>query len=377
IIGPDDPIGAGGTDAVHRAGAKCFAPTKLCAQLESSKAFTRNLLKKHNIDASPDFLVSTNAQDPQRRFFYDQLQGQIVVKADGLLGGKGVLIAGEHFSSFDAVESFALASIEKFGRVVFEEKLIGQEFSLISIVDGTTVLDTPAIQDHKRAYENDEGPNTGGMGCVSDEHHRLPFLSEYDIAHAHQITDQTMKAIKSETGQAFVGVMYGGFIKTANGVKLIEYNARFGDPEALNILPIMKTDFLEVCQKAVDGRLSDIHHLEFEPVATVVRYLCPKGYPTNAVRNVPITTHFSLPQHKAQEENQQVFYASVAEENGQMILKGSRAIGVLGIGKDLQEAYLNNQALIDKFEGPLFYRKDIGTIELIQSRVDHMNSILN
>jgi len=377
IVGPDDPIGNGATDTVNAAGYKAFAPSKKCAQLEASKSFTRALLKKHHIDASPEFLTSTNlSQLEERKSFFDQHDGQIVVKADGLLGGKGVIVAGDHFTSFEDAEDFAQKSIKKFGKVVLEEKLIGEEFSLISLVDGITVLDTPAIQDHKRAYEGDTGPNTGGMGCISDKNQSLPFLNSSDIQDAHNITEAVMLAVEKETGDKFVGVMYGGFIVTKKGVKLIEYNARFGDPEALNILPILKTDFVEICEKAINHELASIGTFEFEPVATVVKYLCPNGYPTNSVKNVPVSEKRSL-EAGPQTGNQQYFFASIAREDEALLLKGSRAIGILGTGKDIQEALENCDELIHQFEGPMFYRKDIGTQELIQKRIEHMDRVLN
>lgn len=374
IIGPDDPISIGSVDILKSINIPAFAPTKKCAQLESSKAFTRNLCAKHNIEGAPDFYVSTEINDPKRKHFFEKFEGQIVVKADGLLGGKGVIVATEHFTKFEEADDFAQKSIKKFKRVVLEEKLVGEEFSLISLVDGETVLDTPAIQDHKRAFEGDTGPNTGGMGCISDENQSLPFLKPSDLEAAHNITKQVMKAVKSETQETFVGVMYGGFMKTKNGIKLIEYNTRFGDPEALNILPILKNDFVEVCEKALNQDLKSIQKLEFEPVATVVKYLCPNGYPDNPTKNVSISDNRNM---EIKNPNQQVFFASVAEENNQFVLKGSRAIGILGTGKNLEEALINCEAAINNFTGPLFYRKDIGTKPLIQKRIDHLNHILN
>ncbi len=372
VIGPDDPIGAGAADALLELGIKSFAPNKKCAQLESSKSFTRNLLKKHHIDASPGFEVFTEILDTTgRKAFYDKYEGQIVVKADGLLGGKGVIVAGDHFDDFDVAENFAKQSIEKFGRVVLEEKIVGEEFSLISLVDGKTVLDTPAIQDHKRAFDGDTGPNTGGMGCISDENNSLPFLTQKDLDEAHEITVQTMKAINAELGCPFVGVMYGGFMVTNQGVKLIEYNARFGDPEALNIFPVLKTDFVAVCEKAISGELDKIGKLEFAPQATVVKYLCPEGYPTDSVKNVPVTVSPDLEENT----NQKVYYASVGEENGEILLKGSRAIGCVGIGGSLAEANQHCEDLIGNFDGPVFYRKDIGTDELVQKRVKNMEKV--
>lgn len=367
VVGPDDPIGAGAADALLEVGVPAFAPLEVCAQIESSKAFTRNLCQKYDIAGAPDFLVLYQIDAYAAQTFYNAYEGQIVVKADGLLGGKGVLVAGEHFNTFAEALAFAEASIKKFGRVVLEEKLSGEEFSLISIVDGKTVLDCPAIQDHKRAFEGDEGPNTGGMGCVSDENGSLPFLTTKDLADAHAITEKVMEAVKQETGETFVGVMYGGFMVTKNGIKLIEYNARFGDPEALNILPLLETDFVDVCEKAIAGELDQIGTLKFKPLATVVKYLCPEGYPTDSIKNVPIKF---LGNSLAG-----VYFASVSEDHDQYLLKGSRAVGVLGTGKNLAEAKANCDMKLTQFSGPLFYRHDIGSPELMQKRIDHLRSI--
>ena len=382
IVGPDDPIGIGAADALLEIGIPSFAPYKVCAQLESSKAFTRNLCHKHKIAGAHDFLVLNQNDTYAAQTFFDAHNGQIVVKADGLLGGKGVIVAGEHFDGFDEAMEFAAQSIEKFGRVVLEEKLIGEEFSLISLVDGTTVLDCPAIQDHKRAFEGDEGPNTGGMGCVSDENGSLPFLTSQDLAGAHAITESVMHAVKKETGETFVGVMYGGFMVTKNGVKLIEYNARFGDPEALNILPILETDFVDVCEKAIAGELNQIGKLQFKPLATVVKYLCPEGYPTDSVKNVPIkiNSNDSPPaggSGRGAENNlpEHCYFASVSLEDDQLMLKGSRAVGVLGTGKTMAEAKANCDAKLTQFEGPLFYRHDIGSPELMEKRLEHIKII--
>jgi phosphoribosylamine---glycine ligase len=371
IIGPENPIEAGGADFLKDLGIPCFAPSAQCAQLESSKSFTRNLLKKYDIDCSPDFLVSTDVNDANRQSFFEKFEGQIVVKADGLLAGKGVIVAGDHFTTLNEAENFAKQSIEKFGRVVLEEKLIGQEFSLISLVDGETVLDTPAIQDHKRVNVGDTGPQTGGMGTISDERNSLPFLTAEDLTIAHDITERVMKAMEQELGEKFIGVMYGGFIVTKRGIKLIEYNARFGDPEALNILPILKTDFLDVCEKATQGRLSEIGKLEFQPVATVLKYLCANGYPTAPEKGAPITAPGKWNTNEAK-----TFFAgiTVSSENT-LLLSGGRAIGILGIGANLAEANENCEAMISQFEGPLFYRKDIGTAELVQKRIDDVENI--
>ena len=370
IIGPENPIADGMSDFCKKLEIPCFAPSQKNVQLETSKSFTRNLLKKYKIDASPDFFVSKDINDSKsRENFYHKFNGQIVVKADGLLGGKGVLVAGDHFNDFKTAEDFAKKSIEKFGKVILEEKLIGPEFSVISIVDGKTVLDTQAIQDNKLAGIDDTGPQTGGMGTISDENLSLPFINKNDLAKSREITVQTMKAIKKETGEKYIGVMYGGFIKTKNGVKLIEYNARFGDPEALNILSMMKNDFVEVCEKAVTGNLHQIPKLEFYKKATVLKYLCAKGYPSNPQKGAEI----DLPK-KWDEDKVKIFFAGIKEENKKNIICGGRAIAVLGIGKNLAEANANCEEKIREFSlNNLFYRSDIGTKKLIEKRINMLN----
>jgi len=369
FLGPDDPIAIGSADVLGTMKIPSFGPTKKNAQLESSKSFTRNLLQKYNIDASPDFLVSTEVNDGNRADFFQKRSGNIVVKADGLLGGKGVIVAGDHFTDFEEAENFAEKSIEKFNRVVLEEKLEGEEFSLISITDGNVALHTPAIQDHKRALEDDKGPNTGGMGTISDEKNRLPFLNTEDIKSAEKITNQTLQALQKETGERYIGCMYGGFIKTKNGIRLIEYNARFGDPEVYNVLPIMKNDLVEVCEKAIAGNLAEVGELKFKSVATVVRYLCPKGYPENPIRDEQI---FYTENEASKGE---FFYASVGIDEGRMLLKGSRAVAISGVGKNIAEAKARGDELIKSFSGPLFYRSDIGTPELMQKRIDHLKAL--
>jgi len=355
IVGPDDPIGAGAGSALRELNIPTFAPIKSHSRLEGSKAWTRELLKKYKIDASPDFYVSTEINDEERRGFFDKLEGQIVVKADGLLGGKGVIVAGEHFDT------------------LAEEKLIGEEFSLMSIVDGITVCDTPIIQDHKRAFDGDKGPQTGGMGCISDEHGSLPFVKDEEIKDAHDITVRVMEAIEKETGEKYVGVMYGGFIITKRGVKLIEYNARFGDPEALNLFPILETDFVEIIEKATQGKLSELGDFKFKPAATVVKYLCPEGYPTDPVVNEKVELADTI--ENIEKIGGKIYFASVAEKNGDILLCGSRAVGVVGVGENLKKAHENAEEMITKISGPLFYRKDIGTAELVQKRVENMNKI--
>jgi len=238
------------------------------------------------------------------------------------------------------------------------------------LTDGITLAATPAAQDHKRAFEGDKGPNTGGMGTYSDEHGSLPFLTAEDLDAARDITEQMLRALKDKTGEDFKGVMYGGFIATADGVKLIEYNARFGDPEAMNVLPILKTDFVDVCQAILAGTLADLP-LEFAQQATVVKYAVPEGYPTEPRSDEEIQI-FGLP------DGCRLYYAAVhMDDAGQITTGTSRALAFVGIADSLAAAERIAEAGTQAVEGPLAHRRDIGTDALIAQRMMHMQQLRN
>lgn len=366
FVAPDDPIGAGLVDALEQLGIHSVAPLRQLAQIEASKGFTRDLLAKHNIDASPAYQVFTEADDAAIRQFIDEQEGNYVVKYDALKGGKGVKVSGEHLQTPEEGVAYAIECIEECGRVVLEEKLIGVEFSLISFVSGTQVVDTPAIQDHKRAFAGDTGPNTGGMGTYSDSNHSLPFLTDADIARAKELNRLTAKALLDECGRPFKGLLYGGFIATKKGVQLIEYNARFGDPEALNILPLLKSDFVDICQAIIDGSLTD-DLVQFEHKATVCKYITPDCYPESKDRRGEAVSFPSIP------ENARLYFGDIAEQaDGSLQLGGSRTAGIVGIGNTIAEAEAIAQRLCEQVEGPVRYRKDIGTAELIAKRSELM-----
>ncbi|MBP9717781.1 phosphoribosylamine--glycine ligase [Candidatus Gracilibacteria bacterium] len=367
VIGPDDPIADGMADALKEIGIPSVAPLKTLARLESSKSFTRDVVKKYNIPGNPQFRVFTSEEG--MKAFIAELGGNYVVKADGLMGGKGVQVSGEHLATAEDGISFAQKCIEKFGRVVIEEKFVGQEFSLMSFVDGKTVVDMPAVQDHKRAYEGDTGPNTGGMGTYSCENHILPFLKPEDVAAAHDITVQVMHALTKETGEVYKGIMYGGFMAVKDGVRLIEYNARFGDPEVMNVLPILKNDFVEVCQAIIEGRLSELT-LEFEKKATVCKYVVPEGYPENPKAGEKISIDMSQVGDGAR-----MYYASVDEKEGEIYLSTSRGIAFVGIAETLEKAEQLAQKSCTAVKGPVFFRSDVGTHALVQKRIDMMNEL--
>lgn len=368
FIAPDDPIGAGLTDAMEEIGIPSVSPKKSLAQIESSKSFTRDLLSKHGIDASPAYKVFTEADETAIRSFIDELEGNYAVKYDALKGGKGVKVSDEHLASIEDGVQYALECIDECGRVVIEEKLVGVEFSLISFVSGTQVVDTPAVQDHKRAYEGDTGPNTGGMGTYSDASHSLPFLEERDLARAKELNRQTAQALLDECSEPYKGILYGGFIAVKDGVKLIEYNARFGDPEALNILPLLRSDFVDICQGIIVGDLTE-DMVTFENKATVCKYITPDCYPESKDRKGEEVT---LPEPGP---DARIYYGDISEQSGQLTLGGSRTAGIVGIGETISEAEQSAQKLCEAVSGPVRFRADIGTEELIAKRTALMEEL--
>ena len=365
VLGPEAPIAAGVADMLLKNEIHSCSPMKTVARLESSKSFTRDLLSKYQIPGNPKFKVFFNEQGLVP--FFEELGDDFVVKADGLKGGKGVKVSGDHLNGREEGLAYARECLAEGGRVVVEEKLIGQEFSLMSFCDGVNTVEMPAVQDHKRAYDGDKGPNTGGMGSYSCADHLLPFLRHTDVAEARDITRAVARALLEETGTKFVGIMYGGFIATKNGVRLIEYNARFGDPEAMNVLPLLKTDFVDICEAMINGTL-DQAPVEFEKRATVCKYVVPDGYPDSPCKGEKIEVS-NVP------EGVRVYFASVDQKEDGLYLSGSRAVAFVGIADTLEEAEMLAESAVASVKGPVFYRKDIGTKELVQKRIDHMNSL--
>ncbi len=364
VFGPEAPLAAGVADALAQAGVASFGPPKQLAQLEASKSFCRELMARHGIPGLPEFRVFKNEDGLGD---YVASLGECVVKADGLMGGKGVKVWGEHINNLSEAISYAKQILASGSKVVVEEKLEGEEFSLQSIVDGRTVRDCPPCQDHKRAFEGDAGPQTGGMGSYSCEDHSLPFLQESDLRDAHEITEAVLRALHANTGLDFKGVLYGGFMATAGGVRLLEYNVRFGDPEAMNVLPVMENDFAQVCEAVVHQRLHEIE-LRFAPLATVCKYLVPQGYPTAPLKGEEILVN----EPAVSSAGARIYFGSVDERGGKIFTTSSRSIAVLGVGNNLPEAEGKAQSAVSAIAGRLFYRRDIGTRGLVQKRIDHM-----
>jgi len=363
VIGPEAPLQTGVVDFLSELKVPSVGPVKELAKLETSKSFSRRLQQQYNIKGMPRWQAFESMHEIDS--YMEELK-DFVIKPDGLTGGKGVKVKGEHFKSISQGVEYCREVLDKHPSVIVEERLEGEEFSLQCLTDGRHVIATPPVQDHKRAFEDDTGPNTGGMGSYSCEDHLLPFLKQEHIDEALEITKGMAKAIHKETGIYYKGVMYGGFILTRDGVKLIEYNARFGDPEAMNVLPLMETSFVDVCRAIVEGSLNTFK-TKFSKKATVCKYVVPKGYPEKPVKDVKI----DIGKNKAR-----AYYASIDKREDGLYMLGSRAVAFVGISDTIDEAERIAQQGVESVKGPVFYRKDIGTKALLKKRVEHVRSLI-
>ena len=365
VVGPEAPLEKGIADALWDSGIATIGPKQDLAQLETSKGFTRQLLTDYGIDGNP-FYQKFNTMDGVEDVL-KQWQDKHVIKADGLMGGKGVKVCGDHLFTLEDSLNYCQQLIDGGGEFVLEEKIVGQEFSLISFCDGKTLIHMPAVQDHKRAFDGDTGPNTGGMGTYSDANHSLPFISDDDIKTARAINEQVAHAVGAKYNDSYKGILYGGFMATATGVKLIEYNARFGDPEAMNLLSLLQTDLVDIFQAIVDGSL-DTLQVNFANKATVCKYVVPNGYPDSPRKGDAIDIDVLSPEVP-------VFLGAVDMQNDTLVATGSRTLAIVGIADTIVDAEKIAQAQVTKIKGEFFHRKDIGTADLINVRIDHMNQL--
>ena len=286
IIGPEAPLEKGVADVLWQAAIPTIGPRQELARIETSKEFARDLMKKHHVQGLPKY-QAFHQMAGVREYLEELGENGYVIKANGLMGGKGVKVAGDHLQSFAEALAFCEEVLANNQTFVIEEKLIGQEFSLMGFCDGENMIAMPVVQDHKRAHVHDQGPNTGGMGSYTDANHSLPFLFPDDVKIAWGINVSVIRALSAEVDEKYIGILYGSFIATAKGIYVIEFNARFGDPEALNVLSILTSDFATLCKAMVTGSLSpDL--VTFDNKATVCKYAVPQGYPDDSIKNVAI-----------------------------------------------------------------------------------------
>lgn len=351
VVAPDDPLVLGMVDRFEEEGLRAFGPRANAAIIEGSKVFSKNLMKKYHIPTAKYEVFD----DCEKALEYVRtVSYPTVVKAEGLALGKGVIIANSREEAENAVHEIMMdkAFGEAGNRVVIEEFLTGQEVSVLAFTDGKTLLPMVSAQDHKRAYDGDRGPNTGGMGTFSPSRTYTPDIHEECMKN---IFLPTMAAMNAE-GRTFKGVLYFGLIMTADGVKVIEYNARFGDPETQVVLPRLKTDLLSIFEAIIDERLSDIQ-VEWEDNAAVCVVLASGGYPKKYEKGYEIS---GIENAEAMGDIT-VFHAGTVCRDGKFLTNGGRVLGVTAIGKDLDDAIKRAYAGVDKISfRDMHYRRDIG-----------------
>ena len=351
VVGMDDPLVGGIVDKFEEAGLRVFGPRENAAILEGSKAFSKDLMKKYNIPTA----AYENFDTPEEAMKYlETSKYPIVLKADGLALGKGVLICNTKEEAMDGVKELMLD--KKFGNagntIVIEEFMTGREVSVLSFVDGNTIKTMTSAQDHKRAGDGDTGLNTGGMGTFSPSPFYTEEVDDFCKKYVYQATVDAMKA----EGRPFKGVIFFGLMLTADGPKVLEYNARFGDPEAQVVLPRMKNDIIDVVEACIDGTLDQID-LQFEDNAAVCVVLASDGYPVKYDKGLPISGLEEFDRH----EGYYCFHAGTKFNGDQIVTNGGRVLGVTAKGKDLKEARANAYAATEwvKFDNK-YMRHDIG-----------------
>ena len=368
FVGPEAPLGAGLADALAKEGIKVASPTKDAARIETSKTFMRDLVAKYKIPGNVVYKSFDSAADAKA--YLKTIGMNYVVKPVGLTGGKGVKVMGEHMKCTEDAEKYIdeifSGNIGGAG-VIIEEKLEGEEFTQMVFCDGKKISPMPLVQDHKRAYEGDMGPNTGGMGSYSMADHLLPFITAEERQKSLDIIQAVIDALAKE-GCPYKGVLYGQFMLTVDGPKIIEFNARFGDPEAMNVLSILDSNFEKVCLQIADGNLKE--DVKFAPKATVCKYAVPKGYGTS---NVESGREISFDLENFAKSKAILYYANINMVGDEMITGTSRSAGVVGVSNSTDEAEWNCEVGLSCINCDyIAVRHDIGKASLIRKRVDHM-----
>jgi phosphoribosylamine--glycine ligase len=351
IVGPELPLSLGIVDALQQRGLRVFGPTRAAAMLESSKGFAKRFLQRHQIPTA-NYAICTNAAELEKAIAL--FHPPIVVKADGLHAGKGVLICESRHAALEAARNLLSGKLlgETEQRIIIEEFLAGDEISFLCLTDGKHVVPLAPAQDHKRIGEGDTGPNTGGMGVYSTDTMLDPGMTEWILRH---IAVPTIYGMASED-TPFTGVLYCGLMMTARGPQVLEFNARFGDPETQAILLRLESDLVEALEACIDGRLAETA-LRWRPGASACVVASSAGYPGSYKTGLPITGL----DEAAQVPGVQIFHSGSSLADGQLLTAGGRVLGVTAAAPTLEEALARAyeaMALIH-FEG-IYYRRDIG-----------------
>lgn len=368
-VGPESPLMAGAVDALRRAGIPTVGANKAQAQIESDKHFMRKLMAEVVPWGSPGWKLVGSRQEAAS--FIGEV-GEVAVKPTGLTGGKGVQVMGTQLATVEDALAYIDEWLEKDGVVLLEERLVGEEFSRMVFASDGEIAPVSVAQDFKYAYEGDQGLMTGGMGVYTMADGSMPFLTEENLEQADQLMAQVIHALGERSGHPYRGILYGQFMVTARGIRVIEFNARLGDPEAINVMTLLEGDPAQVFFDIARGQL-DIASVRFAKQASLVKYLVPKEYPEQSIKG----RHFSFPVQKAERAGFQVIYASVSqEEDGLLKTLGSRTMALVGMGEHPGGLCESMESLLADIQPEgLRHRADIGARELIETKTAWMEEL--
>jgi len=362
VVGWEDPLAIGLSDILAEIDIPTVGPSEAAARLETSKLFTRDLMRRHDIAGQVEYRYISDIYS--LREYLSSTTKQFALKPVGLTAGKGVRVMGVQLGSLAEAIAYGEKIIrDKIGGVaglIVEERMVGPEFTLQTFVDGKTVLAMPLVRDFKCALEGDQGPNTGGMGSYSQPDGLLSYVTKQQRDEAVDIIQHIVDALCSE-GIAYCGILYGQFMVTPKGIKLIEINARFGDPEAMNVLPLLENDLVEICQAILTGSLHSVH-LRFRPMATVCKYITPLGYGIQPRVGLPL----SLDVSRIESLGVKVYFAKLDRKDGVLLTTTSRAVALLGIADSIPQAEATIEEALQYVEGDFHVRHDIGKEETLR-----------
>ncbi|EQB73374.1 MAG: hypothetical protein AMDU4_FER2C00073G0020 [Ferroplasma sp. Type II] len=358
FVSPDDILNTDLVDKLSENHIPVASPGKKAAMIETSKEYMRNLMRKYRIKGDIENTILSDKETLKK--FFDNNDSEYAVKPIGLTGGKGVRVMGLQLSNVAEAINYASEIIDRDGKVLMEKREIGEEFSIQAFTDSKTVVFMPVVQDYKRLYEDDLGPNTGGMGSISDKNFILPFLSIDVVNEAREILKHIVKSMREE-GNPFRGVIYGQFMNTDHGVRVIEINARFADPEGINVLTLLKSNIVDIFLDIYSGTLKN--NIKFMNKATVLKYIVPPGYGIK-----PRETELLI-KDRIETDNFKIYYSSVSGTLNKVITTKSRALALIGIGDTIYEASDIVEDNLKYINGDYYIRHDIGTEAMMKGKI--------
>lgn len=369
LITTASPLAVGSVDKLEAGGFRVFGPKKISAQLESDKAFTRDLMHKYLPESLPKFRVLEDKQEAIK--YAEDKNFEVAVKPIGLTEGLGVKVLGDQLKNGKEVTAYIAQILDdqsKGKKVIIEQRMEGEEFSLQCFVNGEVILPTWCVQDFKKLLPGDRGPNTASMGSYSFASQLLPFMKQGDYNQALDIIKKTASAFYEETGQHLCGFLYGQFMITDFGVKLIEYNFRPGDPEWMNTVIVLEDNIAEVAEDVLSG---EERELTFKNKATVCKYITPKDYPYKLYQTLNVT----FDQDEIRKEGVGIYYSCGQGKDGKLEVGSERGIAFLAMAETVEEANHKIESAISKVKGDFYYRKDIGTKKLIEQKIRNVEKM--